>query len=258
MKLSQKDRKLRNKLYVAFLIAGIVLYGLYCFALTPIYIATKSDIAYNTIVPDMLHFVGRILEILAISCFCATVIYGVYHFGASNFVGGYLIFCGMALYKYTANVAVDWIGERSIPVDFWKDLLFAVAYAFIEIAPYVITFFVVRGIIKGYHEELALLKKAGKEKKPLPFDGLFGFSNCLLSSSFACAVTVLVTKFGGQLIYDLQTAVRITNLPLMILDYSTNIIFAALCYFVIILVISIFGQYFEEDGAKHRRKKRTR
>ncbi len=258
MKLSPKDRILKNKLYAAFAIAGIVLYGLYCFVLTPIYVATVNDIAYNAVVPEALNFVGRIVEILAISCFCAAVIYGVYRFGASNFVGGCLIFCGMALYKYTANVAVDWITERSIPVDFWKDLLFAVGYAVIEIAPYVIAFFIIKGIIKNYRDETSLLKKAGRDKKPLPFEGLFGFSNCLLSSSFVCAVTVLVTKLGGQLIHDLQTIVAITNYPLMILDYSTNVIFAVLCYFVIVLVISVLGEYFEGDGGKRRRKKSAR
>ncbi len=258
MKLSQKDRNLKKKLYAAFAIAGIILYGLYCFVISPIWVYTSNDIAYDPIISEVLNFIGRIVEILAISCFCAAVIYGVYRFSASNFVGGYLIFCGMALYKYTANVAVNWITEGSIPVDFWKDLLFAVGYAVIEIAPYVITFFIVKGIIKNYHDEASLLKKAGREKNPLPIEGLIGFSNCLLASSFVCAVTVLVTKLGGQLIYDIQTVVVITNVPLMILDYSTNVIFAVLCYFVIILVISFLEEYFEGDGEERRRKKRAR
>lgn len=258
MKLSQKDKNFKKKLYVAFAIAGIVLYGLYCFVLLPSYFTVVNDIAYDKVVSEILYFVGRVVEILAISGFCATVIYGVYRFGASNFLGGYFIFCGMSLYKYTANVAVDWITEGSIPVDFWQDILFAVGYAVGEIVPYVIAFFIVRGIIKNYREEASLLQKADRGNKPLPFEGLFGFSNCLLSSAFVCAVTVLVTKLGGQLIYDLQTVVFVTNVPLMILDYLTNVIFAVLCYFVIILVISVFGEYFEKNGEMRRRKKRTR
>ena len=253
MKLSKVDAKLRGKIYLAMALLGIVLYGVYCFALEPNYYITYYDSEIglvDPIVPEVLNFVGKLVDVAVLSALCASVIYGVYRFGAAKFVGGALLFYGIVMYKYTAEEAANWIYSGFVPPDFWLDVLYAWLKATLFVIPFVIAFLVVKGIIKGYKRRAEILKKAGVEKAPLPFSGFFDFSNCLLASALTFAAVILFITFGGQLFFDVLTLQSVTNLPLMIFDYLSHIVLAVLSYFAMILVMSLLGDKLGADVVK--------
>ena len=88
MKLSQNDRILRRKLYIALALAGVVLYSVYCFVVLPAYFYTLNDVAFPDAVPVALEYLGKILEVFSISAFCAITVYGIYRLKAKNFIWG--------------------------------------------------------------------------------------------------------------------------------------------------------------------------
>ena len=249
MKLSQNDRILRKKLYIALAATGVVLYSLYCFLLLPAYYTTLNDIAYVDAVPIALEYLFKIVEVLAMSCFCGITVYGIFRLGAGAFGWGYVIFCALSFYKYFGNLVADWLFYGSIDlINLASDLLSSCLLAVIEILPFVIVFLIVRSIINNYRSEAKILKKAGVEKSPLPYAKLFDLSNCLLSSAFVCALLVLITKLGGMLVSDLSYVLtgglptEFFTVAQMLLNYSVSIIFAALCYFVMIFGMSFISE----------------
>ena len=115
-------------------------------------------------------------------------------------------------------------------------------------------FFAVSLFVSRHRARAASAKKEKKEevKNPLPFTQVFSFSNCLLTSAFVSSIMVILLPVFGQAFYDIFTIEEITNVPLMVLDYISHIIFAVLCYFVMILVISFIG---EKLGGEERKIK---
>ena len=255
MKLSQNDRILERKLYIALAAVGAVLYSLYCFAVMPAYITTLNDVAYPDAVPIFIEYFGKILEVFAISLFCAITLYGIYRLGAGRFIWGYVIFCGLSFYKYFGNLVATWILDGSVSLTTLPDDLINVCIlAVIEILPFAVLLFIVKYIIKLYRDKEAILLKAGKNVKPLPFTSIFNLSNCFMSSAFACAVLVLVAKLGGMLISDMSYIIS-SGLPTepvtvvwMLVSYSTSVVFAVLCYFVVILGIDFADRLFERSA----------
>ena len=74
MKINENEKKLRIKLLIVATVAFAVLYSLYCFVIAPSYYAALYNIAYeNTAVPDLLDYLGGIVEVLALSVFFALV-----------------------------------------------------------------------------------------------------------------------------------------------------------------------------------------
>ena len=225
-------KKTRNKLYIFLAVAGVVLYSLYCFLILPLYfdMGVKADIGLvQPIVPELIDFLGKTVEILAIAVFCAVIVYGVHSFGVSCFKGGFFIFAGLCGYKHLSNVIFEWISSRYIPLDFWADILTSIILTVLELIPFTLAFFVI-----------IFIKHRDRVK--------IGF---LTISSIVCSLIILATKLGGQLINDIQPILA-EGLPtesktywLMLLNYSQGIVFSSICFFVMLLVISFLGDRFK-------------
>lgn len=238
---------------------GVVLYSIYCFVILPIYMDTGYDAdigLMNPIVPEILDFVGKTVEILAISVFCAILVYGIYLFGVKNFRGGFFIFSGLCAYKCVSNVAADWIYSKYIPLDFWADLILAIVNAAVELLPFAVAFV---AVCLTYKKRKAAGKNADFEweNKLKTFKQLFDPSDFVVVSTFYCSLIVLITKLVGRIVPDVVNIVA-TGLPteqktylLMLANYSLSILFAVFCYFVMLLVISFLGDKFKPADSEN-------
>ena len=249
-------KKTRNKLYIFLAAVGVLLYSIYCFAILPWYmnVGVNADIGLvQPVIPELIDFLGKIVEILAISIFCAVVVYGIYSFGIKNFLGGYLIFGGLCTYKYIANVAADWISSKYIPSDFWLDVIMALINAIIELVPFAVAFLIIRFIVKKRNVEPQI--KVCCEREDKSFLQLFDPKDFTVAATMVCAATVLVTKLGGKIVNDVLLIIA-AGLPAdpktylyMLVNYSLSIIFAVFCYFVMLLAISFLDDRFKKELA---------
>ena len=260
MSLSVNDKKIRTKLYLILTVVGVVLYSIYCFAILPIYMDTGYDAdigLMNPVVPEILDFVGKTVEILAISVFCAILVYGIYLFGVKSFRGGFFIFSGLCAYKCVSNVAADWISSKYVPSDFWVDLILAIINAVVELLPFAAAFLAICLTYKKYKAS-AKDTDSDWENKLKTFKQLFDLSDFLVVSTFYCSLIVLITKLLGRVINDVVNIVA-TGLPtepktyfMMLANYSLSILFAVFCYFVMLLVISFLGDKFKAADSKEK------
>ncbi len=256
-KLDPKERSLRTKLYLILAAVGIVVYGLYGFLLTPLNASITVDYEiglFNPVAYEFVRFVLRLVEMLTVALLSSIVIYGIYRFSVVKFIGGFFIFTAIGVYKYTTMEISSWIESGFVPSDFLWKLLDALGKTALWLIPFIFAFFAVSLIVSKYRARAASAKKEKKEEveKPLPFTKIFSFSNCLLTSAFVSSIMVILLPVFGQAFYDILTIEEITNVPLMVLDYLSHIIFAVLCYFVMILVISFIG---EKLGGEERKIK---
>ena len=166
-KLDPKEKSLRTKLYLILAAVGIVIYGLYCFLLTPLYDSASINYQiglYHPVAFEFVRFAVRLVDILTVALLSSVVVYGVYRFSAAKFIGGFFIFAGISLYKYTAIVAEGWISSKYIPSDFGWQLLYALIETVLWLIPFIIAFFAVSLVVLRYRARVALAKKEKREE----------------------------------------------------------------------------------------------
>lgn len=248
MKPTQTDKINKKRLCIFTLLAGALLYSLYCFVIEPAYIASLYDVTYEgSVVPDVLNYLGRIVEVIAMSLCYATAAYYIYSLGGKGFGGALLIYLALGAYKYGANMLMSWV-QSGETLDVWYiDLLFALINLFTETIPYLIACLIFKGIFESYRQRNAILAKAGRAESVYPFTKLYDKNNPLMKAALTSALALLIPKLLGQILNDVIQIVEITNLPLMILAYLLNIIFGVLGY---ITVTFAFVLYFEKIAKK--------
>lgn len=250
-------KKTRNKLYIFLAVAGVVLYSLYCFLILPLYfdMGVKADIGLvQPIVPELIDFLGKTVEILAIAVFCAVIVYGVHSFGVSCFKGGFFIFAGLCGYKHLSNVIFEWISSRYIPLDFWADILLALLNVIVELLPFAAAMLLIMVIIKKRGLKPQINEIGERESKS--FGQLFNPKDFSVAATMIFSATVLFTKLCGKIAND-ALLILATGFPtdsktylLMLANYSLSILFAVLCYFVMLLVISFLGDRFKSSSTQ--------
>lgn len=242
MKLTTNEIINRRKLYLSLAVSGLVLYAIYCILLVPVGETVSNDVRYEgTALPELLYFASRLFEVAAIAVTCGIAALGVVRFRAKKFALGGVIYCGLILYKYAIAIILGWVEEGRIPSEWLFDIAYVFVMSLIEIIPFAIAWIFIAHLAKNHAERRAILIKAGREEKVLPIKKLFDKGNPLVVSALVCSVVVLVTKIGGQAINDILTIEEITNLPLMIVEYFANAVFAVICYFVMLLTVTLVG-----------------
>ena len=243
--MSAEDRATRGKLYLILALFGVVIYSLYCFAIMPFYnaLAVDSEIGLvSPIVLELTRFGARLVDVLAVSLTGSMVIYAVYRLTVAKSVGGCLIFAGLGLYKYVASTVFEWIDSGYIPSDFLVELLEAFVETLIWLLPFVAAFFIVNAIIKSYKNAhvTGVENAASIDKK-------CGFA-CILLSVMVLSLTALIVNAGGQLVYDILTATKITDPLLMLWDYISHALLAVIGYSASLLLIFVLDNCFGGEG----------
>jgi hypothetical protein len=251
MRPTPEDISLKKKLYFITSIAFAVLYALCCFVISPLYASAISDIAYASgALPTLLSYLSNILTILAISVSYAVIILGKYRFGVKSFGGGIVIFIVATAAKYTANMIISWISEKSIPVSWLWDVFDVLFYSALECFQLLVFVLIINKILGDYTERRMLLRKANStlgndvaENDPLVFTRIYDKSNCLQRCALVSALVVLISKAAGSLINDIWMIV-IGGFPkepitvvMMVVTYLSSVIFGVICYIAVTIAV---------------------
>jgi hypothetical protein len=251
MRPTPEDISLKKKLYLITSIAFAAIYAHCCFVISPLYASVISDVAYASgALPTLLSYFSNILTVLAISISYAVIILGKYRFGVKSFRGGAVIFIVATAAKYTANMLMSWISEKSIPLSWLWDILDVLFYTALECLQLLIFVLIVNKVLGDYTERKTLLNKANKalgndvaESDPFVFTRIYDKSNCLQRCALVSALVVLVSKVSGSLINDIWMIV-IGGFPkesitviMMLVTYLSSIIFGVICYIAVTVAV---------------------
>ena len=249
MKLDDNKKALRKKLYLFSAITLATLYTLNGLVVSPIYIGVINDIMYDgSVLVDVLFYLRRLLELVAVAAAYAVMIYGIYRFSLSSFKGGVGIFMGATLYKYSLNTIVDWITNGSIPKSWPVDILYVMYYSILELLQLALVLVIVCSLISRHWKAVEFCQKVGKTHlipEIFPLKKLYDKENCLLRSVLACSIVILLISLMTQAINDILTIEKILDPLLMIVAYLAEIVLAVICYFVMYVTLNVCADKFD-------------
>ena len=249
--MSQNDCLSKRKLYIVSTVILLLIYSLCCFVILPIYIDMLSNVMYeNSFMPDAMLYLNTLLELLAIAVFYGVLIFGTYKFCPSDFKGALLIFILATLYKYAANVIMDWYKNGSVPLEWLWDVIDMVFYTVLEAIPLLIIFALTKSILNRHAQKERAFAKVGKSISVYPFEGIYDKNNPLQKSAFVCALVVFFSKLLGSLTNDIAIIIE-SGFPketktiwLMLIAYVSNVIFGLLCFIITSLtLIKLMDRY---------------
>ena len=220
---------------MASAITFAVCYVICCLAVMPLLQVLESDIAFeNSILPSILSYVGRIVELAAMSVSYAVILFCAHRFGAGSERGASVIFAVAAFLKYFLNLAVSWVLDGAVASGWIWDVINVFFFTALEVLLLVI----IMAIGKS-----ALRARKGDLEEVYPFRGFFDRANCLMRGALGIALAVFVSKIAGQLINDLYYVLT-AGLPklastwiLMLATYLSYAIFGILCYATVLFVL---------------------
>ncbi len=250
MKIKKKDRADRGLIKLV-IISFAILYALCCFAIYPASVTIADDVAFeDTVVPELVEYLGSLTEIVAIAVAYAVIVYAIYSGKKKNVNCTVLIFAISTLLKYLATMAMYWAIYGSIPLEWGWDLANAVYYTALELLQLLIVIGVASNILNSSKRARPLNNGAEYRIK-----GLYDRKNPLMRAALWCAVISAAAKILGILIDDVFTMIisglpqNAETVPLMLLNYVSNVIFGAVCYFVMLIVLVKLAEKREHANA---------
>lgn len=235
MKLTDQKGYAISKLYLYSALCFSILYALYCFVISPLYIFLVNDIAFSeTALTWIVELVGNVCELSAISVAYAVTAFCFYKFETARSAPHILIFVLATLLKYLINTAMTWITYGSIPLSWAWDIVDVMFYTVLELIPLVVVLLAVKGIMNKHRRSVI---NSGGANDSIP-KKIYDKRDPLLRSCMVCAMITFVVKVAGLLINDVWGIVfygfpkEIVSILLMLLGYAMNVIFGVVCYFV--------------------------
>ena len=223
----QLSNKLHKKMLLSMNIAVFVIFSVYSWALTTLYVKAETDIAFMIpVFTDLIPYITDLCEILGILTAYAYIIFAYYKFQKDQTSKYIISFIALVLYKYIAKFAITYIMNGAIPTV--KTLIEDIAWAFIvpfalELAQLLIVALITKNVIKTALQYI-------KEKKSLenklddyrfdekqvffPFIKLFNMQNPFQKICLWIGVIIAGSKMLQLLIIDIQT-----GLPTDFIDF---------------------------------------
>lgn len=249
MKLDENKKALRKNLYLFTAVALAVIYSLNELVVSPVYTAVISNIMYDgSALIDILYYLRRLLDLVAVAAAYAVMIYGIYRFTLSDFKGSVGIFIGATLYKYALSVIVGWFNNGSVPTTWPIDVFNLLLNSALEILQLVIVLAIVSGMISRHWRAVEYCKKIAREDiipEILPLKKLYGKENCLLRSVLASSLVILFRLLITQAVNDILTIEKITDPWLMIVAYLASVVLGVICYFVMYVTLNFCSDKLE-------------
>ena len=213
-----------------------ILYALCCFVIFPVNVLMSDDVAFEgTVIPELIGYIGAVAEIVAIAVAYAAIVYTIYLGGKNGVKGIATIFAIATLCKYMLRTAIYWVIYGSISLEWGWDMANAVFYTALEFLQLLIVISVTSRILDK--------TRPSADGTESCFTQLYDGKNPLMRAALWCSVIAVATKILGSLADDVFTMV-ITGLPqnpetviLMLVNYVSNVIFGAVCYFVMLAVM---------------------
>ena len=254
MKLDDNKKALRKKLYLLIAVLMAAIYSLNELVVSPVYIAVTSNIMYDSsVLIDLLYYLRRLLDLLAVAISYGVIVYGCYKFSLGNFRGGVGIFTGAILYKYALSVIVGWYTQGSIPMTWWVDIFNLILNAALEIVQLVIMLAIASSLISRHWRAVEYCKKTGRVDlipEILPLKKLYSKENSLLISVLAGSLVMLFKLLITQAINDILTIEKITDPLLMAVAYLASVVLGVICYFAMYVTVNFCSEKLENKDNK--------
>ena len=241
-------RDIRKKLYLILAASGLVLYTVYCILFVPVWSTIASDIRFEeTVFPELIDFTCRFFEVVTLAVTCAIATLGIVKLSANKFKLGAVIYVGLILYKNAVIILLNWVETGRIPSEWLWDIGYVCVMTLMEVIPFAIAFWIVVNMTRSYRERQKILNTVGREERLLPLKKLYSKKNLLHRSALVCSVVVFVTKvigrFGSDVLVMLQSGLPTETMTVikMLLYYFSSIVFAVICYFVMLLTVTVVG-----------------
>lgn len=252
MVLNNKERILRRKLNTFFAVGMLLLYCIFCFVLVPLGNMFANDIEYmNTALPSVIEYIYDLVEIIAIALAYAVSIYSIYRYGMEKIEVPAIIFSAITLFKYISNVFMTWSDVGLNSIDIWSDII-SISPFLLELLQYFVVVHIASKILSNHRDIIA--KKSKAEKKIgiqpggdgiYPFKSLFNLGNPMIKSAFWAGIIVAATKVAQRIFYDMFLTImtgvpQLSEIPGMIIYYSSDILCGLACYFAVIWLLMLF------------------
>ena len=228
-----KATKKRLRLYV--ILTTLVLFGLSCFVLSPLYVSLSSNIVYrDSLLSDFLNLVNNVFYIAVYTVCFSAFIYSVYKCGTKRSVSLTVVYCVAVIIRYMANIAVQTITDGVFPsfADLYPAILGCVFDILIAFAILLIA-------------HLCLKDKA--QDSCLPFEKLYLHSNSLQRASLFTGILLSSIKVLTRVIYDLGygAPTSILDLLRMIVYYLSDLLICVIIYLASLL---LFMYFYKKDN----------
>lgn len=242
--------------YKLCIIAICVFYALYLVTV-PILLYVNADYQFkNTLVPQMVNFVGKVLEVCGIAVIYSAAAYLTYRLCTRAYAGVYVL-CGVSAFiKCLLSQTIYWIMSGGIPAfnnGFFEEFLWLVILPFaLEMLQFTIYLLIARVAIIRYNGAYAISKGAADAKgaeypEPdnwvYPFSKLTDFKNPLLYSCFVGGLVIMVSKVALSILEEVDMA--LSGLPIKTLGdalgsiarFSSDIACGVLAYTVMVFMM---------------------
>lgn len=224
----------KKRLYLLAALLSLIFNILLCFVLEPIYTSSSSNVAVMDWLPIVMYYVCRAVEILSIFITYAIAIYGVYKFGARSFCGMIGIFAASTIVKYLFKTAVIWSYSGAVPLLWYMDLVDVAYFTALEVIQLLVAWALIARVASG----------KAREDGEVVFRRLYDRENRLMRAALCASIVVLAADLITRLFDDIMTILmfgapeRLMTVVLMVMAYLSTLIFGAICYLVLIFILS--------------------
>lgn len=252
--MNKKELILRRKLNIFFAVSMTLLYCLYCFALVPLGNMYANDVQYmDTVLPTVIEYIYDLIEIVAIALAYSVSIYSIYRYGVGKIGIPAIIFLLVTLFKYLSNVLMTWF-DNGFAIKVWSDIRSILVPMFFELLQYFVVLLIAYKILSKHIDFVDKKRKADKKlgvqasgEGIYPFKSFVDLKNPMLRASFWAGVIVAATKVAQRIFYDILYTImygipQLSEIPGMIIYYSSDILCGVACYFAVIWLLMLFWE----------------
>ncbi len=244
-----------KKMYKLVMLTALLGFGLYALVIAPLYTQLSADIAYQeAAITYVLYYALSAVELAVFFIVFPATIYAVWRGGLLGSRSVWITFALATLVKYVLNFFVDCIADGNIPswqnfVD--KDVPIILPNFLLELGQYALILFmavlIVRGKKRKWQTDVLLDgPKAGDERSlAFPIVKLFSLKNPVLASAFATSLFLFIARAVSHLIYQLALLIyngESEGTMVLIIDLVSDLLLAAIAYFVMVLLLSSFDK----------------
>ena len=223
----------KKRIRLCMILGALILFGLSCFVLSPLYVLSATNIVYSTtVLPELLDLLNTVCDIVAYAVCFSCVIYSIFLFSVKRSLHLVYIYCAAVFLKYTANVVLQVFFDGALPQ--LSDLAYVLASFIFDVITAVVIIFIAKGAMKI---------KSQKETY-LPFQKLYSASNPLQRASLFTGIFLSAIRVLTRVIYDMGIGAPtdILDLLWMILYYMLDISICFIIYLLSLLVITFLNK----------------
>lgn len=246
--MKKRDVNLRARLNVFLAVVMGLIYCLYCFALVPLSLRLSSDIVYSSsALVTVIEVIYDTAEIIAISLGYAVLIYSVFRYGLSDSIPTVIIFCAVTLFKYVANLCMDWINYGFSTESLGKDILVILLPFLLEVLQFLAILLISHRVISGYREVYRRVQEvqtlpSEDDEGVYPFSGAVNRKNPLMRAALYSGIVVVITCILQSVPYYFMVSYIYGAFPFVsaISQIVGSVIEGVVCYFAVILFLMLF------------------